>query len=224
MFNKNFAGHKKEGESLLVPIENKLVNFLLPKVPGWLQTYHLTLLTIAWSAFIVVMSYLAKFNIHWLWGVSVMILLQYLSDLLDGKVGKMRNTGLVRWGYYMDHFLDYVFLCSILIGYSFILPDHFKYLLFFILVIFGAFMVNAYLSFAATNKFKISFLGIGPTEIRIIFIVINTLIIFGKQFMGTSLPYVLLFSFVGLCIVVFRTQKKIWKIDMEIKNKQNKNE
>jgi hypothetical protein len=49
--------------------------------------------------------------------------MQYVTDHYDGKIGKYRNTGLVRWGYYMDHLLDYVFLCSIIIGYAFILPE-----------------------------------------------------------------------------------------------------
>ena len=68
-----------------------------------------------------------------------MITLQWLTDSLDGAIGRYRNVGLIRWGYYMDHFLDYIFLCSILIGYSLILPDNFKYLLFFLLAIFGVY-------------------------------------------------------------------------------------
>jgi phosphatidylglycerophosphate synthase len=150
-----------------------------------------------------------------------MIFFQYITDLFDGAVGRYRNTGLVRWGYYMDHLLDYLFLCSVLIGYSFILPDRFKYLLFFILAIFGAFMVNSYLAFAVTNKFKIAYLKIGPTEIRILFIVINTLlIIFGKTYMGEVLPFILFLSLAGLCFVVYKTQKYIWKLDMA--NKKSK--
>ena len=147
--------------------------------------------------------------------VSVMILFQYITDLFDGALGRYRQTGLVKWGYYMDHLLDYVFLCSILIGYSMILPDKDK-LLFFILAILGAYMVNAFLSFSTTNEFKISFFGIGPTEVRLVFIIINTLlIIFGKTYMAAFLPYVLIYTLVALCFIVYRTQKQIWKIDMK---------
>jgi phosphatidylglycerophosphate synthase len=119
----------------------------------------------------------------------------------------------------MDHFLDYIFLCAILIGYSLILPDNLKYLQFFVLAIFGAFMVNSYLAFAASNKFRISHMGIGPTEVRIIFILINTMIIiFGKTYIGASLPYILILSTIGLIIITYRTQKEIWQMDKDKKN------
>ena len=218
-----FGGDKKFGKSILYTSETKLKNWLVPKVPKCIETYHLTLTTVLWSLLIIVFSFLARFNIHWLWVVSVMIVFQYLTDLLDGEIGRRRNTGLIKWGFYMDHFLDYIFLLSILIGYSFILPNQFNYILFFIMAMFGAFMVNSFLSFAATNEFKITYLGIGPTEIRLIFIVVNTLlIIFNKTYMAAALPYVLTFSAFGLFVVIFKTQKYLWKVDMaQKKNEQN---
>lgn len=147
-----------------------------------------------------------------------MIFLQWLTDSLDGSVGRYRNSGLIKWGYYMDHFLDYVFLCSILIGYSLLLPDNLKYLQFFILALFGGFMVNSFLSFAATNEFKITFLKIGPTEIRLVFIFINImLIIFGNTYLGFALPYVLVLALIGLIMVVHKTGKELYNIDMKNK-------
>ena len=215
----SFGGDKKVGLSLFGNAEKKLVDRYVAKIPRQLETYHLTLSSIVWSAAIVLFGYLAQDNIHWMWGASLMILLQYITDLFDGAVGRFRNTGLIRWGYYMDHFLDYVFLCSILIGYSFLFNDTFNSL-FFILAIFGSFMVNSYLSFASTNEFKIAYLRIGPTEIRLLFIIINTLlIIFHKTYLVQFLPPVLVLSLGGLIYTVYDTQKVIWKKDMEIKNK-----
>ncbi|MFC1732838.1 CDP-alcohol phosphatidyltransferase family protein [candidate division KSB1 bacterium] len=218
---EKFAGDKKVGKGLFSSPEKWIVDRYVSKVPKSIETYHLTYMTILWSALIIGFSYLAKNNINWLWLVSVMIFFQYITDLFDGAVGRYRDTGLIKWGYYMDHFLDFIFLCSILIGYALILPGSFDYTLLFVLAIFGAFMVSSYLSFAATNEFKIHYLGIGPTEVRLIFIIINTLlIIFGKTYMAIALPYVLAFSFLGLVIVVYRNQRKIWKIDMD--NKKNR--
>jgi len=215
---KQFQGDKKKGLSILGNLELKLRSKLVPLVPKNIQTYHLTLMTILWSLIIVVSGFLAKYNINWLGLTSLMILFQYLTDLLDGEIGRQRKTGLIKWGFYMDHFLDYIFLCSILIGYSFLLSGNNIYILFFILALFGAFMVNSFLSFAATNEFKISYLGIGPTEVRLIFIIINSLIIlFGKTYMAPALPLILIFSLLGLIVTVYRTQKYLWKIDMNKK-------
>lgn len=215
-----FGGDKKAGVSIFHFPEQKLKSWLVPKVPKFVETYHLTLTTVLWSLLIIFFSFLARYNISWLWLVSLMIFLQYITDLLDGAVGRARGTGLIKWGYYMDHFLDYIFLCSILIGYSLILPNRYNYMLFFILALFGAFMVNSFLSFAATNSFKISYLGIGPTEVRGVFIAVNTLlIVFGKTYLAAALPFVLVFSVFGLFVVVFRTQKHLWVIDMANKEK-----
>ncbi|MFA4831691.1 MAG: CDP-alcohol phosphatidyltransferase family protein [Patescibacteria group bacterium] len=213
---QSFAGDKKKGQSILGPIEKRFINYWTPKIPLWITSPFLTLATIPISIFIIAFSFLAQGNIHWLWGVSFMIFLQWLTDSFDGAIGRHRNSGLARWGYYMDHFLDYIFLCSILIGYAILLPDNFKYLLFFILALFGAFMVNAYLRFAATNEFQIAYLGIGPTEVRIIFIIVNTLLIFfGKTYVAWALPYVLVFSLLGLCVAVYHNSRYIWEMDMK---------
>lgn len=216
-----FHGDKKEGTWLLADAENKLKNWLVPKVPKGVETYHLTMTTLLWCAMIIFFSFLASRNIHFLWVVSFAIFGQYITDLLDGEVGRRRNTGLIKWGYYMDHFLDYLFLCSILIGYGLMVEDHNKYLLFYILALFGAFMVNSFLSFAATGAFKIAYMGVGPTEVRLIFIIANTLIIFFADNAQISkvLPIVLAGATFALFVTVYQTQKELWKIDMENKGK-----
>ncbi len=221
-----FHGDKKEGKWLLADAENRLKNRLVPMVPKGVETYHLTLTSLLWCALIIGFSFLARYNIHFLWVVSFAIFGQYITDLLDGEIGRRRNTGLIKWGYYMDHFLDYLFLCSILIGYGLMVEDHNKYLLFYILALFGAFMVNSFLSFAATGAFRISYMGIGPTEIRLIFIIANALIVaFADKFeIARILPIVLAGAAFALFVTVFQTQKMLWKIDMENKANEARNE
>lgn len=217
---QDFAVDKKEGSSLLYNFERKIIEKYVSRVPKSIESYHLTLATIFWSALVILFSYLAKKNINWLWLVSLTIFLQYVTDALDGTVGKHRHTGLVKWGFYMDHFLDYVFISSIMIGYSFIFPQYI-YLHFFIFAIFVAFMINSFLSFTATNKFRIAYMKIGPTEIRIIFILANTtIILLGRTHLANLTPYILISSFLGLVVVVYRTQKQLWEIDMREKNKK----
>ena len=218
MEKQRFAGASKENTSFLTPLERRLAPIVIPRIPTWLETYHLTMLTVVWSLLILLFSYLAASNIKWLWGVSAMIFLQYVSDHYDGKVGKYRNTGLVRWGYYMDHLLDYFFLCSVLIGYAFILPETSRLQLMIMLALFAAFDFSTFLAFAATDRLKISYLKFGPTEFRLALIVINTLVIFfGTRYMVSGLKWVNAGAVVGLCLLVFKAHKQIWKVDMEQK-------
>jgi len=214
-----FQGDKKEGRWLLADAEDRLKDWLVPHVPRRIETYHLTASTLLWCALIIAFSFLARYNVHYLWVASFAIFAQYITDLLDGEIGRRRNTGLIKWGYYMDHFLDYLFLCSILIGYGMLVQDHNKFYMFYILALFGAFMANSFLSFAATGAFKISYHGIGPTEIRIVFIIVNTLIIFfGKRYeIARLLPVILFGAAFALFAQVYQTQKELWAIDMKAK-------
>lgn len=214
-FVPSFSGADKHTDWFLKPFEDWFSAKLLPLVPLWFETNHMTLTTVIWSVLVLLFSYLAQFNLLWLWVVSFVIILQYVTDVLDGRLGKMRNTGLVKWGFFMDHFLDYVFSSSILIGYAIIMPDRMLYLL-FILAIGGAFMVNEFLHFGATGRFKVSYFKISPSEVRMAFVGVNILfILFGKTYMGFAMPFVLAGAFVALCITVYQNHQEIWELDME---------
>lgn len=210
-----FAGDRKVGRSILHGFDAWMLRKLLPFVPHTIETYHLTMTTIVWSALVIVAGWLARGDLRWFWIASIAIALQYCTDLLDGAVGRARNTGLVKWGYYMDHFLDFVFLSAIVIGYALFFHERYAYLHLGLLAIYGAFMVHAHLAFAATNEFRIAFSGIGPTEVRLAFIVTNTLlIVFGKTYLAWLIPWLIASALIGLAIVVFRTQRELWAIDM----------
>jgi phosphatidylglycerophosphate synthase len=212
---QEFAGAYKSNNSFFTPLERRLALIVLPRIPTWIETYHLTLLTLLWSAMILVFSYKARNDLRWLWLVSICVFLQYVTDHYDGKIGKYRNTGLVRWGYYMDHLLDYLFLCSVIIGYAFVLPERSRYQILFTLAIFVGFEVSTLLAFAATDKLKISYLKFGPTEFRLALIIINALLIqYGTRPMASSLKYVNIGAAIGLALVVYRSHKLIWQLDM----------
>jgi len=216
-----FAGDKKDGDFLLSEYEKIAINHVVEHVPKQIEGYHLTLCTIVWCCAIIVFGYLASTkNIDWLWGTSVMIILHYITDSLDGTLGKKHNIGIVKWGYYMDHLLDYFLLCSIFIGYSFLINNTVYIALIMTLVV--GYMVSSYLHFATTNKFRISFFKIGPTELRILFIILNTLLIlfYNHIRFDIILPGVSLLTLSGLVYLIYDTQKQIWQEDMRIKDEE----
>jgi archaetidylinositol phosphate synthase len=216
--SQHFPGASKSNNSFLTPFERRLAPLVLPRIPAWLETYHLTMLTLVWSGMILLFSFWAAQDLRWLWGVSVMIFMQYVTDHYDGKIGKYRGTGLVRWGYYMDHLLDYFFLCSVIIGYAFILPERSRYQILIMLAIFSGYEVSTFLAFAATDRFKISYLKFGPTEFRLAIIIINALLVqYGTRQMINGLKYVNIGAAVGLALMIYRAHKVIWTLDMKQK-------
>ena len=210
-----FAGAQKTNNSFLSPLERRLAPLVIPRIPLWLETQHLTMLTLLWSLLILLFSFLAARNLRWLWLVSLMIAFQWVTDHYDGKIGKHRNAGLVRWGYYMDHLLDYFFLCSVIIGYAFILPERSRFQLLLMLALFAAYDFSTFLAFSATDELKISHLKFGPTEFRLALIIINGLLIsFGTKHVISGLKWVNAGAAIGLVFLIYGTQKKIWKLDM----------
>jgi phosphatidylglycerophosphate synthase len=149
--------------------------------------------------------------------------MQYITDLFDGAVGRQRGTGLIKWGFFMDHFLDYVFLASLVIAGFLIAPTGLAFWYLLLLTLVGCFMVNSFLSFAATNKFEIYHYGLGPTEMRIVFILINTFIIYtGTSHFKFTVPIVCLVCLLSLIYMVYTTHKSLWEIDMETLNSDKK--
>jgi phosphatidylglycerophosphate synthase len=220
MQREQLALATKSSTSLLSPVERRLARFVVPRIPHWLGTQHLTLMTLAWCAGLVVFGYLAAGDLRWLWGSSLMIALQWVTDFFDGKVGKHRGTGLVKWGFYMDHLLDYGFLCAVVGAYALVLPATAHLSLFMVLAVFGGFMVNSFLAFAATGRFHISHGKLGPTEFRLALVLINSLLVFyGTRRMTKVLPYVAACGFVALCVLAYRTQRELWLRDTELRRR-----
>lgn len=92
-----FAGDKKKGQSILGPVERRFIDWAIPKVPKPIMSHHLTALTAVWSALTILFGWLARSDLAWLHGVSLMVFLQWLTDSLDGSLGKYRKQGLVKW-------------------------------------------------------------------------------------------------------------------------------
>ena len=220
------CNQKAPMKTLLSAPEKRFILWLAPKFPAWVTSWQLTMMTVLWAAGVIGFGCLAgkTGNLHWLWLSSLMIFMQWFTDCFDGAIGRHRNEGLVKWGFYMDHFLDFVFMCSVVIGWSFLFSGTSHMLIWFLSLGMGCLMVNAFLAFGATNQFKITYLATGPTEMRLYFMLINTAItIFGLGWLEKSLLYIFIAFWLGIAVVIFRTQKYIYALDMEIKHQEQNN-
>lgn len=210
----SFGGDQKQGKSLLHAPERRFIDWAVPRLPQWLRSWQLTLFTIVWSVGVVVFGELATDNRHWLFAISAMVFGQWLTDSLDGTLGRTRGEGLVRWGYFMDHFLDTVFAGCIVISYSLMAPDGMTFQFQLLLLVTLAMMALSFLSFAATNEFQIAHYGIGPTEIRIAYIAMNLFIWFaGTDVFSWGVPLILVGNVVVMVGLVWQTHKQLWAID-----------
>ncbi len=212
-----FAGDKKKGQSILGPIERRFIDWAIPKVPRPIMSHHLTMVTLAWSVGTVLFGWLARDDRAWLHGVSVMVFGQWLTDSLDGSLGKYRKQGLVKWGFFMDHLLDLLFAGSIVIAYSFLVEaPYLRFLFLILLLVTCASMAVSFLSFAATNQFQIAYYGIGPTEIRIGYIALDTFVVYaGTEIFSWGVPVVVGLNLVAFAVLVGQSSRNLWRIDYE---------
>ena len=215
MPQEEFPGAKKQATSFTWNAEQRFVRALTPHVPSFLSTRRLTMLTLLWSILIVYFSWRSQQDIRWLAGASGMLAAQYLSDVLDGAVGRRRNSGFARWGVYMDHLLDFVLAASVFIGYALLVDASALLALFIFFIACAIIPASIFLSFSAYNAFKIGSLGFGPTEYRLAIILLNAAIIyFGVSWFERTLPYFAGLLFVYAFILVYRTQRDMYIMDM----------
>lgn len=208
---------RKVGRWLLADWEGRFVARHLHRVPPWLETHHLTLLTLPWCAAVLAAGWLASHvDLRWLTLASAAIALQYLTDLFDGAVGRARDTGLVRWGYFMDHLLDFVFLCCIVGAYGMLVPAASMPWLIALFGLVGALMASEFLAFGASGEFRISHFGVGPTELRLALIGANQAVVaLGSDALARALPFAVAGVAVAGIAVVVRTQRRLWTLDMK---------
>ncbi len=159
--------HVREHKSLLATAEKRALIWLALRLPPGVSSDHLTLLGVASLFAAGCLYWAARWNKPLLLLVIVMLVLNWFGDSLDGTLARVRNCQRPRYGFYVDHVLDVLGLFFLLGGLSlsgFMSP----------LMAFG--MLAAYLMvtaevFLATcvhGVFRLSNLGFGPTELRIV--------------------------------------------------------
>lgn len=122
------------------------------------------------------------------WLATLGIVLHWFGDSLDGSLARYRGCERPSYGYYLDHSIDA--LCNLMIvgglGLStFVRLD----VALFVLCGYYLLCIHVFLYNHVTGVFRLSFLALGPTELRLGLIGINTLFFFGKD-VGSPAAYV----------------------------------
>ena len=122
-------------------------------------------------------------------------------DSLDGTLARVRGIQRPKYGYYLDHIVDAVATAAIGLGLGL---SPFMLLSIGALIVVGYLIlsINVYLESMAFGRFRLGYGLLGPTEIRVLLILINT-----AMALGLGLDFGLLelnltiFDVIGLGIV-----------------------
>jgi phosphatidylglycerophosphate synthase len=159
--------HVRQHGSVLAAVEKKALVWMAKRLPLWLNSDHLTLLGFAAMLMAGIAYWVASRNRLALWVVVIALAVNWFGDSLDGTLARVRNQQRPRYGFYVDHVLDMVGTLFLLGGLA--LSGYMSPLLALgLLVAYLMAAAEEFLSTHVQRVFHLSFLRIGPTELRII--------------------------------------------------------
>ncbi len=193
--------HKRVNDILLGPLERPALAWLARHMPSWVTPDLLTG-TGLFAAILIFASYwLTNYNHNFLWLASFGFLLNWFGDSLDGTLARYRRIERPHYGFFIDHVIDVVAETFIFLGIGLSPYVDFQIAS---LALVAYFMVSilAFLMALVNGVFRISDSKFGPTEIRAIAILTNTIIyFFGNPSIQLPFGNFLLFNvIVGLVI------------------------
>jgi phosphatidylglycerophosphate synthase len=102
--------------------------------------------------------------------VIVALIANWFGDSLDGTVARVRQQQRPRYGYYVDHVIDLAGTTMLIAGMA---CSGLMHPLVAGAVLVGYLLVSSesYLATHASGVFRMSFLGFGPTELRLVLMV-----------------------------------------------------
>ena len=171
------GGGKREMTFLLAGVERPALHWLAARVPRSIRSNHLTALGVLGATGTGMAYALTKYSHNWLWVASLMLLVNWLGDSLDGTLARVRGTQRPKYGYYLDHVVDAYSTAIIGLGLG-LSPYVYLGLALGVVIVYLAMSINVYLESTVFGVFKISYGRIGPTEVRVLLMLLNTLLMF----------------------------------------------
>ena len=164
--------------SLLNGVEKKVLVWLAERQPAWMTSDILTVIGTLGAAVVAAGFILAGTqNINWLWFSSLGFIINWYGDSLDGTLARVRNKQRPVYGYYLDHTVDAINEVIMFLGAGLSGLVHIEIAL-LILVVYLMLTINVSVNAHLKKEFCLTYAKMGPTEFRIIMILINTVLIY----------------------------------------------
>lgn len=192
-------------ENILAELERDILNWLCLRMPRAITPDRLTGFGAA-GAVLVFSGYVAT-HVHpaFFWVATLGIVIHWFGDSLDGSLARYRRIDRPRYGYFLDHSVDALCNLAIMTGVGLSAYIRLDVALFTLL---GYFMLCMYVFLynQVSHRFQLSFLALGPTELRAGLIGINCWMYFAGESRiaigrATFSPYDLVLCGAGIVFV-----------------------
>jgi archaetidylinositol phosphate synthase len=179
--------------------EKRLLVAMAERLPGRISSDHLTILGTLGAVGAGVGYALSVYGPHWLWLASAALVVNWFGDSMDGTVARVRSAQRPRYGYYLDHAVDA--LTTVVIGVGIGLSPYVPLTAALVAVVVYLLMsVNVYLESTVYDVFRMDYGWLGPTEMRIVLIVGNTIVVAADLWGGLTPEAILPFATIGVIV------------------------
>lgn len=209
---KDIKQHHRVNDILLGPLERPALRWLAAHMPPWVTPDILTLVGMLAALTILISYALSIVNRNFLWLASLGYVLNWFGDSLDGTLARYRQIERPRFGFFVDHTTDAFNEVMIFVGLGLTPYISFPAAC---LALIGYLLVSVlvYVRTCVVGEFQISYSKLGPTEIRVLAILLNIVMYFwGIQTMTLTLgifgeisfsPYDLALVLVAVILLYF---------------------
>ena len=164
--------HQRQAEFVTARFEKWFLPRLAARLPGGVLPDHLTVLGLAAATGIAVTYFLSNRDPSWLWAANGLVVVHWLADSLDGTLARIRRIQRPRYGFYLDHISDAYATFAIGLGMG-LSPYMLLAVSLAIVVAYLVLSINVYLETYIFGKFEYGYGAVGPTEARILLILLN---------------------------------------------------
>jgi archaetidylinositol phosphate synthase len=181
MLMTDISKHKRVNDILLGPLERPALKWLAAHLPAWVTPDICTSIGVMGAIIIMVSYILTGFNRNFLWLASLGFVINWFGDSLDGTLARFRGIERPIYGFFVDHVVDALTEVMIFLGLGMTPYVRFDVAC-LILIAYLLLSVLVYVRTCVVGEFKISYSRLGPTEIRVLAILLNTsMYFFGRQ-------------------------------------------
>lgn len=160
--------------SILNGLEKKALVWLAKRQPKWMTSDILTYIGVLGAVVCAVGFMLANIHVEYLWISSLGLVINWYGDSLDGTLARVRNAQRPVYGFFIDHTLDALTICIMCVGAG--LSPMFKLnIALLVLVGYLVLSIYTYICTILKDEFRLTYGSMGPTEFRLVIILINTL-------------------------------------------------
>lgn len=164
---RDIRAHVRRNTGMLARLEQITLMRLAHGLPAWVHADHLSALGL-----LGMVGVAGAFWAGGAWPPALLLVgpalaVNWFGDSLDGTVARVRGEQRPRYGYYLDHVLDITGVTVLFAGVAF--GGHMAPAVAAALVAaYVAVMAEVFLATASRGVFRLSFLGVGPTELRVV--------------------------------------------------------